>query len=239
MKIKKSDAEKLMVAMGYENAATWKPEKLKKKIEAVATADDPSEGIDDDIVGELIDAIVTAKENEEEIEIEDDGEGADEAGEKPEKKAGKKDKSKKAGKKEKATEEESEDEDEEEPEDDEDEAPAKKSKKGKKDKKSSDDEDAKDLKSKKGKGTKKPEKVGVIAFIIKILSKATERKPITKEAMLDQLAEQFPDRERDGMKVTINAQVPGRLKSEKKLDIRKNDKTPAGYWIAKSASDDE
>ena len=72
--------------------------------------------------------------------------------------------------------------------------------------------------------TKSPKKVGVIATIIKAISK----KPKTKKQILARLVKRFPDREEAKMMKTINVQVPSRLRKDKELNIQKTDK---GYII--------
>ena len=68
-------------------------------------------------------------------------------------------------------------------------------------------------------GTGKP-KVGVISTIIDCL----KSKPHTKDQLLAVLTKKFPDREPDGMKQTINIQVPSRLKTDKDLKVVRDDK---------------
>lgn len=76
---------------------------------------------------------------------------------------------------------------------------------------------------------------GVIATIISILEKATEDKPVTKEDILVKLSKAFPDRETDGMKKTINIQVPSRLVNDKKLCVKtvKEEGKYSAYYIKK------
>ncbi len=71
---------------------------------------------------------------------------------------------------------------------------------------------------------------GVIASIIEFLTKATAKRPLTKEQLADRLEKRFPERGRGAMLRTINCQVPTRLRKEKELDVQKNDK---GYFINK------
>lgn len=83
----------------------------------------------------------------------------------------------------------------------------------------------------KGKGKAKgegPKKVGVIDNIVTALKTGTSKKPLTKADILAHLTKKHPDRDPEGMKKTINIQVPSRLRNEKKLDIQKNEN---GYWI--------
>jgi hypothetical protein len=63
-------------------------------------------------------------------------------------------------------------------------------------------------------------KVGIISTIIELLTK----KAMTKDEVLAALVKQFPDRSADGMKSTLNIQVPGRLTKDKGLKFTKNDK---------------
>lgn len=118
-----------------------------------------------------------------------------------------------------------EDEDESDEEEDEDDDVDEKPKKGK-----GKTPPAKDKKSKgKAKGEAPPKKVGVVQCIVDALTAATEQKPVTKKGILAKLVKKFPDRDEDGMETTINVQVPNRLKTEKGLNIVKNEK---GYYIA-------
>lgn len=83
---------------------------------------------------------------------------------------------------------------------------------------------------------KRPEKAGgdkgpgVIGSIVEFLSAASEDKPITKKQIVEKLAKRFPDREAEAMAKTVNIQIPGRLKKDKSLDVRKADEG-GGYWI--------
>jgi hypothetical protein len=91
---------------------------------------------------------------------------------------------------------------------------------------------------KKGKKEKAPkekpekvggvQKVGVIDLIISRLKKASERKPVGKRDLLEDLKEKFPDRAAEGMMSTIHTQVPSTLR-KRGLDVRRNEK---GFWIA-------
>ena len=71
---------------------------------------------------------------------------------------------------------------------------------------------------------------GVIATIIDCLKKAKKSSPVSKDDILEVLVETFPERTADAMLKTINTQVPGRLKSEKGLNIIKVD---GGYYIGR------
>lgn len=103
------------------------------------------------------------------------------------------------------------------------------------------DEDEKKGKGKGGKGKGgKPSKngrggpaagnggVGIIASLIEWLQAASSGKPISKPQMLEKLEKRFPDRDSEGMKTTINIQVPSRITSDKGFKVKKNEK---GYWI--------
>jgi hypothetical protein len=66
----------------------------------------------------------------------------------------------------------------------------------------------------KPKGPKKEAGPGIIKTIITLIEKAG-KKGITKEAILAELLETFPEREEKSMKNTINVQVPSRISKEK------------------------
>lgn len=78
------------------------------------------------------------------------------------------------------------------------------------------------------KRTKSPREVGVIATILECLKGASEKKPITKDEILNTLKSRFPDRDEQGMKSTLNIQVPGGLRSRKGIIVQHNSK---GYWL--------
>ncbi len=73
---------------------------------------------------------------------------------------------------------------------------------------------------------KKPN--GVIATIVNTLRKATEKRPVTKERILEVLVKKFPDRSPLKMMSTVSSQVPSGLRVGKSLEVHKNDK---GYWL--------
>lgn len=83
---------------------------------------------------------------------------------------------------------------------------------------------------KKAKKAPKPseKKPGVFKVIIDVLRHASPLSPVTKDGILEALKESFPDREEDGMKATINTQVPSGLRIRKGLIVEKNDR---GYWL--------
>jgi len=66
----------------------------------------------------------------------------------------------------------------------------------------------------KPKGPKKEAGPGIIKTIISLIEKAG-KKGISKETILAELIEAFPDREEKSMKNTINVQVPARISKEK------------------------
>ena len=57
-------------------------------------------------------------------------------------------------------------------------------------------------------------KVGVEASIREFIGKATKEKPLTREAVHRKLCKRFPDRDADGMMVTVRAQIPNRVNKE-------------------------
>ncbi len=202
MKLSMTKLQSLFLALGFETADKWDAKKMASKIEKLPSLAQGDAEIPDEEDKKFLDKILKAVEAEEELEIEDDTEEEEEEG---------------AEEAEGEEEEEAADEDGEE-----EEKPAKK--KSKKDKKEKGEK-----KEKKAKKSKEPKGPGVIATIVECLTAASEKKPASKEHMLKVLVKRFPDRSEDGMKSTINIQVPGRLANEKDLKIKKNDK---GYWIS-------
>ena len=71
-------------------------------------------------------------------------------------------------------------------------------------------------------------KPGVISTILDILKAASEKAPVKKEDIVAKLAATFPDRDEDGMRKTVNVQVPTRLGSDKGVTVQKNEN---GYWV--------
>ena len=63
-------------------------------------------------------------------------------------------------------------------------------------------------------------KVGVIATILSII----EKKPTTKEKIVEQLAKKFPDRDPESMAKTVGVQLPTRLAKDRGVKIVKDDK---------------
>ncbi len=77
-------------------------------------------------------------------------------------------------------------------------------------------------------------KGGVMVATVKALKAAgRDNKPITKEELLGVLAAEFPDRDRSKMEVTINNNVPGRLRWMHGIEVStgKNDAGRRTYWI--------
>lgn len=233
MKAKRSLLVLLFTELGVTTAEQWSDARMLKKIETLPSMVDDDTETESKETGALLKKLLKAVEAEEEIEIEDDtaakpAKGKGKAATKEEAPAKAKGKGKKAA----AAEEEEEDEDEpadededeeEESEDEEDEEEEEKPAKAKGKKKGAPEKGK--APPKKAGGESGP---GVIGSIVEFLSKATEKKPLSKSDLADKLAERFDDRDRDSMLKTINVQVPSRLKTDKKLDVRKNDK---GYWI--------
>jgi len=241
----------LFVALEMPMAAKWTEKRLMDKIKKLPEAVD--EDTDAGEYQELLDELLEAVSEKDEIEITED-----EAPAKKKKTTKKKTTAKKAPAKKKAAakeEEEYEDAEEEEEEEEEEEAPKPKRSRKKvapkkakaeveedvEDDEEEDDEEEAKPKSKKkaaakksnnkkatNKAPKTPKAPGVIASIAEFLKKATGKKPISKDALCEKLAERFPERDPDSMMRTINVQVPNRLKSDKGLVVKKNDK---GYWI--------
>ncbi len=80
-------------------------------------------------------------------------------------------------------------------------------------------------------------KRGVIAYIVKLLSKATPKNPITKEEILDELRFEFPDRDPDSMTTTINIQIRNIEKHHQPMDNKEHEEKiylgsdEDGYWL--------
>lgn len=71
-------------------------------------------------------------------------------------------------------------------------------------------------------------KPGVIASILELLQKGTEKKPASKDSIIAELKTRFPERSEESMRATINVQIPSRISKEKGVTVKSNDK---GYWI--------
>lgn len=211
MQVTKVKAVSLLVALGVATAKKWSVARLTKEIRKINTLVEEDQEVDGDGNQELLDELLEAIENETEITV---VEGKKAAGKGTAKKGAK-------GTKKKSTKKKTPPADEDEEEEDEEEAPA--PKKGKKKTAA----DGKGGKTKKGK--KPPKKVGVIATIIEILKKATSKKPVSKDDIVTQLADAFPERDADSMRKTVNVQVPTRIQGDKGLTVNKNDN---GYWIS-------
>lgn len=78
---------------------------------------------------------------------------------------------------------------------------------------------AKTAKAKAPKGTGLP-RVGVLSTIQELLTKKFH----TKDELVAALAAKFPDRAEDGLRTTVNCQIPNRMAKEKGVKITKNDK---------------
>lgn len=81
---------------------------------------------------------------------------------------------------------------------------------------------------KKASKADKEKKPGVISTILETLQAASAKKPVSKEDIVKKLVAAFPDRDEDGMRKTVNVQVPTRLGSDKGVTVQKNE---AGYWV--------
>jgi hypothetical protein len=74
-------------------------------------------------------------------------------------------------------------------------------------------------------------KPGVIESIIEILRQHDESNPISKPAIVQDLVIRFPDRSENSMKSTVDQQVSSKLRKERGLMVRKNNR---GYWLPRS-----
>lgn len=75
----------------------------------------------------------------------------------------------------------------------------------------------------------KQNRPGVVMHIIEILQKATEAKPLNRDAILLSCVRKFPDRQPDKMSKTILNQTSHFIKNVRGLNLQKNEK---GYYIA-------
>lgn len=210
MQVKKAELVSLFQELGFKTAESWPDQRFQDKLQKLPKMmeDEDSQPSDPDAL-KLAKKLVKALNAEDEIEIVgSNGKAKAEAEEAPAKKGS----AKKAAKAEEPEEEEGEESETETNEDGDEVVPVKEKKKGP---------------PKKAGGPKGP---GVIGTIVSMLTKATEKKPVTKENILDKLVETFPDRDRESMARTINVQIPNRIQNEKKLTVHKNEKKPAGYW---------
>ena len=84
---------------------------------------------------------------------------------------------------------------------------------------------------------------GVIVAIIRQLRTAgIENKPVTKAAILEALAVQFPDRNVDQMRQTVNNQVPSQLREQRGLYVTSKtigQGAVRAYWIPWNRATDE
>ena len=74
-------------------------------------------------------------------------------------------------------------------------------------------------------------KPGVIDSIVEFLSTATEQKPISKPTIVQMVKKRFPKKEVEKIESTVGQNVPTKLRTNRGLDIRKNEK---GYYLAPS-----
>lgn len=86
----------------------------------------------------------------------------------------------------------------------------------------------------KSEGPKTSKTKGKIYYIIKLLSQATSKKPITKTRILAELVKKFGKEQEDAMRTTINSQINGQLKAPPKSMVLGNNGKKGderGYWI--------
>lgn len=85
----------------------------------------------------------------------------------------------------------------------------------------------------KEKKESKPRGKGVIYTVVKLLSQATEKQPVSKAQIVAVLTKKFPDRDPDNMTTTVNSQINGQLKANKNVVLGKKEKKDGttGYWI--------
>ena len=76
---------------------------------------------------------------------------------------------------------------------------------------------------------------GVTRVILQELRTATEAQPVTKEIILNVLSREFPDRDVEKMRTTVNNLVPGRFRNEYGLPVqrRMTGNGRYGFWIEK------
>lgn len=249
LKVKKADALKLCHALGFKDVDKWTDARLAKKVGQLNTVVDETTKVDKSVAGLLKSVVETLDEGGEIAVVE--GKFAPEKSApsaKPGKKAAKQvdedeDEVPEADDDEDADEEidetedevpEADDDEETDETEDEDEEPKKPTKKAAapvakptKGEKGTEKKTGKPVATNAG-GGKKP---GIIATIIAMLKKGTEKKPVTKETILEKLIQEFPDRDSKAMKSTISSQVPSGLKAEKDITVKRNDK---GFWVEDS-----
>ncbi len=235
MKVAQKEVAKLLVTMGVKVAGAMPVERLQKRLESLPklAEDDETPQPEDDEQKDLLKKLLKAIRKEEEIE------SVPTAKAEPEKtkaKAEEPDEDEAPVKSKKKAAKEEDEEEEEAPkskkkaakeEEDEDEEP--KSKKAKKAAKEEDD-DEKPAKKKKA-VSRGP---GIGKRIREIMEKTSEKKPMTKEGIVDILHEEFPDHNEKSLLKTVTGQVSYFLRDTNKaqknpLDIRKNEK---GYYVA-------
>lgn len=196
MQVTRKLAIPMFKALGIRTASSWNDARLAGKLSKVNKMADSETELDDPELKKLLDAIIVANDAGEEVELIDEGADA----ETPKKKSKKKvaesapadvdvpmKKSKAKGKAAKA------------------EVKGAKATKATKEPKA-----AKAVKAKDG------DRVTVTSSIIEFLSKASAKKPLTRDQVLEQLEERFPDRKAEeglhGMAITVSVQVPRRLR---------------------------
>ena len=71
-------------------------------------------------------------------------------------------------------------------------------------------------------------KPGIEEFILKLLKKASAKKPVNKEQIWEAMKARFPERNAMGMFRTVNSFVPSGCFIKGKGDVQKSDR---GFWI--------
>jgi serine/threonine protein kinase len=83
-------------------------------------------------------------------------------------------------------------------------------------------------------GDRGPKKPGVIDSIAEFLLGASEKEPLTKEALREKVLGRFPGRDRDKTMSTINTQISHQLRTKRGLEVHKNKQ--GGYWATKGTA---
>lgn len=82
----------------------------------------------------------------------------------------------------------------------------------------------------------KPPRIGtgVTGELVRLLRAATRKKPLTAAAALTRLKKKFPDHPAEDLELFLSTNLPTRLRSVRKLDVRNNGHSPRGFWIHKA-----
>lgn len=242
MQVNQETAVTLLTELGHKTAKNLSPSRLLAKLQAIPEKleDDDLEKVEDKAALKLLKAIHKDPSIVEDFELDSDAEANGEDAPAKKKAKGKPAKATKAAKAAKDEEEEEDDDSEEEEEeeeeaDDDDDESEEEDSDEEEEEEDDDDEDDAPAKKKKGKATKakkagpkKAEGPGVIGSIQEFLEAASEDKPLSKDAIVAKLLKRFPDRNEESLGSTVAQQVPTKLRSQKGLNIQKNDK---GYYL--------